>query len=135
MTTRTNTTLDDIAGEIGFTATVTLATWYGGKNIYIPESPDEETQLSKVIGLPAVRRLSANWGGCNVAVPTMWVYEEGQRNRLIGNLLGRGLGTKEIAADMGMTERRIQQIRRALEDAGLLPLLLRGREIMGENAT
>lgn len=124
MNTRTNTTLDDIAGEIGFTATITLATWYGGRNLYVPAAPDEESAVVKLIGMSAVKRLAAAWGGLPLAVPTMWRYEEEQRNRTIGNLLIEGHGTKQIAAMMGMTERRIQQIRRALEDAGLLPLVL-----------
>lgn len=128
MNTRPNTTLDDIAGEIGFTATITLATWYGGKNLYIPAQPDESMALVKLIGMPSARRLSAVWGSSLVAVPTMWVYEEGQRNRLVGSLLHQGMGTKEIARAMGMTERRIQQIRRALEDAGLMPLVLGGAQ-------
>lgn len=131
MTARTNTTLDDIAGEIGFTATVTLATWYGGKNVYIPENPDEATQLVQLIGLPAVRRLSQTWGAGQVAVPTMWVYEEAQRNRLIKNLFATGMGTKAVAYNMGMTTRRIQQIRRSLEETGLLSML---PESASENA-
>ena len=125
MSTRPNTTLDDIAGEIGFTATVTLATWYGGKNLYIPANPDEKSALVRLIGLPAAKRLADLWHSSFLAVPTMWHYEEQQRNRTIGALLIDGKGTKEISVIMGMTERRIQQIRRALEDAGMLPLVIR----------
>jgi hypothetical protein len=122
MTARMNTTLDDIAGEIGFTATVMLSTWYGGRNLYVPANPDESSMIVKLIGMPAARRLAAQWGGSPVAVPTMWRYEEAQRDRTIGALLLEGKNTKDIAAIMGMTERRIQQIRRSLEDAYLLPL-------------
>lgn len=124
MNTRMNTTLDDIAGEIGFTATVTLATWYGGKNLYVPAEPNEESHIVRLVGMSAAKRLAAVWGSTLIAVPTMWVYEEGQRNRLVGALIGRGIGLKEIARDMGVSERRVQQIRRALEDTGLLPLVL-----------
>lgn len=124
MNARTNTTLDDIAGEIGFTATVMLATWYGGKNLYVPAEPLDTSMVVRLIGMPAARRLASAWGGLMVAVPTMWQYEEAQRNRTIGALLIDGKGTKDIAGIMGMTERRIQQIRRSLEDASLLPLVL-----------
>lgn len=125
-TTRSNTTLDDIAGVIGFTATLRIATWYGGQNLYVSPTPDESMQLVRLIGMPAAQRLAAEWGGERVAVPTMWAYEEDQRNRLVGNLLKRGISTKEIARDMGMTERRIQQIRRVLEDLGAVPLVFSG---------
>jgi hypothetical protein len=124
MNARTNTTLDDISGEIGFSAAITLAVWYGGRNLYVPAEPDEGMAVAKLVGMPAARRLCEEWGGSTLAVPTMWRYEEEQRNRTIGNLLIEGKGTKEIAAIMGMTERRIQQIRRALEDAGMLPMVL-----------
>lgn len=124
MNTRTNTTLDDLAGEIGFTATVTLATWYGGRNLYVAAAMKEDSHVVRLIGVPAARRLTAAWGGTQIAVPTMAVYEKGMRKRLIGALIGRGVGMKDIARDMGVSERRVQQIRRALEDAGLLPLVL-----------
>lgn len=133
MNTRTNTTLDDLSGEIGFSATIQLATWYGGRNLYVPATPDEDSMIVRLIGMPAAKRLALSWGGTPVAVPTMWQYEEAQRNRTIGNLLIDGKGTKDIATIMGMTERRVQQIRRALEDAGLLPLVLRTKAPL-ENA-
>lgn len=124
MTTRSNTTLDDLAGVIGFTGTLRIAVWFGGQNLYIAAQPAEGQQLVKLIGIAAAKRLAEQWGGETVAVPTMWAYEEDQRNRLVANLLHRGISPRDIARDMGMTERRIQQIRRVLEDTGLVPLVL-----------
>lgn len=123
-TTRMNTTFDDLAGVIGFTATLRIAAWYGGQNLYIPAQPDETMQIVKLVGLPCAKRLAESWGTETIAVPTMWAYEEDQRNRLVGNLLNRGMSPKDIARDMGVTERRVQQIRRVLEEMGVLPLVL-----------
>jgi DNA-binding NarL/FixJ family response regulator len=125
MTTRDNTTLDDIATVIGFTATLRLAAYYGGQNLYVPANPDEGCQIVRLIGLSASRRLAGEFGSEHVAVPTMWAYEEDQRNRLILNLLKQGQSPKEIAHTTGMTERRVQQIRRHLEDVGLMPLIVK----------
>jgi DNA-binding NarL/FixJ family response regulator len=120
MGTRTNTTLDDLAGVIGFTATLRIAAWYGGCNIYVPAHPDESMQIVKLIGLPCAVRLAESWGTETIAVPTMWAYEEDQRNRLVGKLLERGVSPKDIARDMGLTERRVQQIRRVLESMAVV---------------
>lgn len=125
---RLNNTLDDIAGVIGFQATLTISLWYAGKNLFVPASPDEGSNLVRIVGIDAAKKLAEEWGGEMIAVPTLWGYEEQARNRAIGSLIGRGLSTKQIAVMMGMTERRVQQIRRSLEDAGLLPLLLPGSE-------
>lgn len=133
-TTRINTTFDDLASVIGFTATLRIAVYFGGSNLYVAAEPDESQQVVKLIGMPAARRLAEQWGTETIAVPTMWAYEEDQRNRLVGNLLRRGISPKDIARDMGLSERRIQQIRRHLEDAGLVPLVLSGKNA-GENAS
>jgi hypothetical protein len=123
MSGRSNTTFDDLAGVIGFTATLRLAVWYAGQNLYVPAKPDESMHLVRLIGMPAAQRMSAEWSGERIAVPTMWAYEEDQRNRLVGELLKTGSSVKDIARAMGMTERRIQQIRRHLEDEGLMPMV------------
>jgi hypothetical protein len=117
-----NTTLDDIAGEIGFKATITLATWYGGKNLYVPAAPQNGSALAILIGTDQAKCLAAAWGGTTLAVPTMWAYEEARRNRLIASLVAQGMCSTQIGRDIGLSERRVQQIRRVLESTGLLAL-------------
>lgn len=133
MSTRTNTTHDDLAGVIGFTATLRLAVWYGGTNLYVSAEPTEEMRVTRLIGMAAAKRLASQWGTETVAIPTMWAYEEDQRNRLVAQLLNAGTSPREIGRMLGVSERRIQQIRRLLEDAGLVPMVLTGKTA-AENA-
>lgn len=122
---RQNSSLDDVAAVIGFTATLRLVAWYGDTNaqVYVPEAADPEHEFARVIGLAAFRRLADEWGGQHLAVPTLDAYEEDCRNRRVKLLLERSLSPREIGRIVGLGERRVQQIRRTLEEAGLLPLI------------
>lgn len=124
---RQNSSLDDVAAVIGFTATLRLVAWYGDTNaqVYVPETAVEDHEFARLIGLAAFRRLAEEWGGQHLAFPTLDAYEEDCRNRLVKQLLERGMSPREIARIVGLGERRVQQIRRTLEDAGLLPLILK----------
>lgn len=116
-----NTTLDDIAAVIGFSATLRLAAWYGdGVNCYVPEDPDDACQLSKLIGLSSAKKLSEEWGGEHLSIPRLRNYEVDEKRRTIARMLEKGFGTREISSLMRMTERRVQQICREMEVAGLI---------------
>lgn len=125
-----NTTLDDLAAIIGFTATVKLSMWFGSRksNLYVPKQASEDHAIAKLIGLPAMRRLVAEFEGEHLSVPGLHgVFVEG-RNALIRDRLLRGHGTREIAAETGLTERRVLQLRREFESMGLLPLIISGEK-------
>lgn len=124
---RQNSSLDDVAAVIGFTATLRLVAWYGDTNaqVYVPETAGEEHDFARLIGIAAFRRLVGEWGGEHLALPTLDAYEEDCRNRRVKLLLERSLSPREIGRIVGLGERRVQQIRRTLEDAGFLPLILR----------
>lgn len=124
-----NTTLDDLAAIVGFTATVKLSMWFGSKthNLYVPQVATEDHLLAKLIGLSAMRRLVMEFGGGFLSVPGLHgVFVEG-RNSLIRDRLLAGVGTREIAAETGLTERRVLQLRREFEHMGLLPLIISGK--------
>ena len=122
-----NTTLDDLAGIIGLTATLRLAVWHGDSNLYVPASVSEGQRLVALIGEPAARRLSEAFGREHISVPSLHSVEREKRNRLIWQMLMDGHGTKSIAESTGLTERRVLQMRVAFERLGLLPMLL-GRD-------
>ena len=124
-----NTTLDDIAAEIGFTATMTLVAWYGGTHLYVPEKVSEKHAIAKTVGLRLAERLVAAHGGGMLFVPDAVSYDRTRRDRMVVEGVGRGMGTKQLAALTGLTERRVQQIRQRLEAEGLLPLVLNGRAV------
>lgn len=116
------TTLEDICAVIGFTATLRLAAWFGDgtSNLYVPQKVEEGMLLCRLIGEPAARRMVAEWPGENVAVPMLRDYEDDMRKRFVGRMLEQGFGTREISGKMRMSERRVQQICRELELAGLI---------------
>lgn len=118
-----NTTLDDLAAIIGFSATVRFAMWFGSAghhNTYIPLVVDEQHVMSKLIGEPAMRRLVDEMGGERLHVPNLQsVLVEG-RNALIRDRFLEGKGSKEISVETGLTERRVQQLRCEFETMGLL---------------
>lgn len=123
---RPNSTVDDIAAVIGFTATLRLCAWYGDVNgqLYVPQAASEDHSLAKLIGMSAFRRLVEEWGNEHLSVQTLESYEADCRNRAVRDLLAKGLSPREIARLVFVGERRIQQIRTHLEDAGMLPLVL-----------
>lgn len=140
---RTNGILEDICAEIGYGATTALVAWFGNGNLYIPETVSEQHPIAKAIGVKPLQRLSAAWGG-----ETLWVADcaaeaRDRRDRAVAILLGQGKGAKDIAREVGLTERRVQQIRVRLEQTGLIPLVLtahgitpaeNAEETSGENA-
>lgn len=119
-----NTTLDDVAAVIGFSATLRLAAWFGDRgNVYIPERVTKEQVLARLIGLSASQKLCDEWGGEHLALPRLRAYEEDLRRRIIGRMLEHRFSTREVAMYMRMSERRIQQVARELEVAGLIDVV------------
>ena len=120
-----NTTLDDVAAVIGFSATLRLAAWFGdGGNLYVPETVSEHQVLAKLIGFSAAKRLSENWGGEHLSLPRLRAYEDDVLRRVVGRMLEKNFSSREIAVHMRISERRVQQIARELELAGLIEVVL-----------
>jgi hypothetical protein len=131
-----NSTLDDLASVIGFSATLRLSAWYGDvANLYVPREVTEHQALVKLIGLPLARRLSAEWGGQSIAVPRLSTYERDSNNRLIMRMLEQGFETREISRYLRLSDRRVLQIMRELEMIGLLePQAPKREKNTGENS-
>lgn len=117
-----NTILEDIAAEIGFTATFKLVIWFGGRrtNIYVPEQPRKGQVLVSIIGLPAATLLSRRWPGRHLNVPTLHAFEVEVRRQEVHRLLSQGATVQETATSVGLTPRRVGQIEVELRAAGLL---------------
>lgn len=119
-----NNTLDDISAVIGFTATLHLSAWFGGgNNLFIPEKVDENHFLSRLIGLQNAQKLVDEWGNEHISVPSMQTYHDLLQKKQIGRLFEMGFGSREIANHFRRTERRVQQICRELEAAGLIAVV------------
>lgn len=119
-----NTTLDDVAAIIGFSATLRLAAWFGDRgNVYIPERAAPGQVVVRLIGQSAAQKLCDAWGGEHISLPRLRAYEEDVRRRNIGRMLEHHFSTREVAMYMRMSERRIQQVARELEVAGLIDVV------------
>lgn len=119
------TTLEDISAVIGLTATLRLSAWFGDgtSNAYVPSVAEDGQLIVRLIGLPAAKALSKEWGGEHLAVPRLRDYEDDMRKKAIGRMFERGFGSREIAAHLRISERRVQQICRELEVAGLIAIV------------
>ena len=116
-----NTTLDDIAAEIGLTPALRLSAWFGDDNkCYVPFTVEEGQLLVKLIGAPAARKLTQAFPGELLAIPRLTQYEDDLRDRQIGQMLTKGFTTRQIATWVRLSERRVQQICQSLELAGLI---------------
>lgn len=116
-----NTTLDDISAVIGFSATLRLVAWFGdGSNLYVPTMAEEGHLLVRLLGMPAAKRLCEAWPGEHLAVPRLRDHEDDLRKRSVARFIEKGFGTREIAGILRVSERRVQQILRELEVAGLV---------------
>lgn len=122
-----NTTHEDLAQIIGFTATIQLSAYFGGGNMTVPKHVSEKTVLAKVIGVSAARALSNEYAGERFWVPTLHLAEVEMRNAKVLQQLREGLPLDKVAANAGLTLRRVQQLRLQFESAELLP------KILGEN--
>lgn len=118
-----NSTLDDIAAVIGFTATLRLAAWFGGThhNLYVPGSVDEQHVIAKLVGVPAYRRLVNEWGNEHIAVPLVHAHTIDRRHRELRDRLMAGERPVDIAEVTGVSRRRVEQLRAEMISMGLLP--------------
>lgn len=116
-----NTTLDDIASVIGFSAALRLSAWFGdNNNLFVPQNPQPESELFKLIGESAAKRMSAEFGGSHLAIPRISDYELTVRKKMICRMLEQGFGTREVSTMVKLTERRVIQIARELEAGGFI---------------
>lgn len=112
-----NTVIDDVCGLIGFSATVRMIEWYGGRHVYIPEHPTDDHPLALLLGCSALRALSRDLGST-----MLWVPKDvaGRRKRSIqtkkavARLLSQGRTIEQTAASLGVSTRQIQRIAREL---------------------
>lgn len=123
-----NTTLDDLSAVIGFSAAMRLSAWYAGGrggSVYVPVRAEEGQMLVRLLGMSAAKRLSENWPGEHIAVPRPQQYDSDVQRSQIVALLAKGFTSRGIGHFLRITERRVQQIIRELETAGLIaPVVL-----------
>lgn len=120
-----NSVLDDLSATVGFTATVALLTWYGGRRLYVPDAAIEGHALAKLIGLPALRALVRDFRGDDLCLPSADAFSRYARDRDIAASFAAGMTPAQTAEKFGLSLRRCEQLREEMATRGVLVLLAR----------
>lgn len=126
-----NSIYDDLAASVGYTATVKLRTWYGGGWLYVPHPSRATAQhdLATLIGLPALRALARDFEGDQRLWLPFGDEDRYVRDRDIAVRFAAGDTAAQVAEQFGLSERRAEQLRVDLAEAGLLTLAA-GRRLL-----
>lgn len=123
----TNGVLEDIAAVIGFGATTRLLAIFGPGNILVPVDAKEDHPMTLAVGLPAMRRLVAEWGGQILTLSMYSDYHHARLLRGVAAMLNIGMPPRDVADIIGKTERQVRNLRIEAEEMGILPLVLRAK--------
>lgn len=112
--------LDDLAPVIGYRATRIVSAWFAGRRLHVPEVARADHPLELLLGWPAFAALVREFAGCRVNVPAHEHEARYVRDRRIAEMLAGGWTCERVASDLGLSTRRVEQIRVDLVDNGWL---------------
>jgi hypothetical protein len=116
-----NTLLDDIANVVGYTPARKIALAYAGRRLCVPRHARDETHaIAYLIGMPAYRALVREFPGEELFIPGLGDDDRFRRDLIVAARLADGQTYASVAADLGITPRRVEQIAAELEDRGWL---------------
>ena len=115
-----NSTLDDISAVIGFSATMRLSAWFGDEWVYVPAAAEEGHPLVKLVGMPAAKALSKEWGSKQIAVPRLVQYKIDLDRQRIARMSEMGFAIPEISRLLNVGKGRVRQLCTEMEKAGLI---------------
>jgi hypothetical protein len=129
--------LEELANEIGYTATNSLVDWFGGARLFIPEVIHETHPIAQIIGMPAAAHL-VKWMDRHEALGTfqtgdkgsvrrVWIgmniqRENDRRDRMIVGMLKEGWGRVEVGRISGMAQTHVYKLQKRAEKMGMLPM-------------
>jgi AraC-like DNA-binding protein len=125
----TNTILEDISAEIGFTATSSLCGWFGGRVLRIPKSVTPNHPIAAVAGQRQFEILVEAFGGTTIFIPKDRHQRKLRRDRIVFDMLHRGESISAISARVGISKPHIANLRVVFEQAGLLPMILGEKDV------
>ena len=131
MVMRSETTLDDVARVIGYTSTRVIQAWYAGQALYVPASVAADHWLARLLGIGVLRALVAEFPGQALKIPTLAADLAATRERTIAEQLAAGATVADIAGVVGLSERRVLQVRDELVLRGWLEYDDAGRATSG----
>lgn len=112
--------LDDLCPVIGYRATRIIVAWFAGRRFHVPGTTRPGHPLELLLGRPAFVALVGEFALCRVNVPAADHEERYGRDRRIAEMLASGWACERVAAAVGITARRVEQIRRELVANGWL---------------
>lgn len=112
--------LDDLAPVIGYRASRIIAAWFAGRKLHVPTQARVGHPLETLMGRSAFVALVNEFGASSVCVPTTDEDDRYRRNRLIAERFAAGATGADVAAELGLTIRRVEQIRVDLVALGWL---------------
>ena len=116
-----NTTLEDVAAVIGFSATLRLSAWLGDSHpVYIPAAAEAGQLLTRLLGLSAANALSKAWPAEHLSIPRISQYDADVLRQRVACMHEKLFASEEIARHLNVSPRRVQQIIAELESVGLL---------------
>ena len=126
-----NGVLEDISAVIGFTATTRLVALFGSgpepRGLLVPVEARADHAITLAIGMPAMQRLVAEWGGQVIKLCSNSDFHHARLLRAVAVMLKDGMSPKDIAGVVDLTERQVRRLRVEAESIGMLPLVLRAR--------
>lgn len=102
--------LTEIKLVAGAAAAVALAAHYGGGSLYVPRKTKPEHPLTLLLGREAALAMAAVFGGDRIEVPKQDAILRQLRLRRIQRERKRGASVAALAAQHGLSRRRVLQL-------------------------
>lgn len=103
--------MKELIDLIGYPDTYNLISKYGGHDVYIPKHPSR-SQLSSILPYSALEKLSHQYGGTYLTLPSLLQIDIQERNKKIILALQKGESRAVVAEKFGLGIRQIANIRR-----------------------
>jgi hypothetical protein len=110
--------LEDLAGAIGYTNCRVVATWFAGRRLSVPDQFSADHPVARLIGAVAFRRMVESFAGQRLAVPDAQEDERYRRMRAVAEMLASGATCDTIGVALGLSTRRVEQLRIEAENRG-----------------
>ena len=89
----------------------------------MPANVNEGQLIPRLVGMSVAERLAKEFPNELLAIPSLRQYDDTLRKRRVALLLGKGLNWGQVSQLENISERRVQQLCRELEQAGLIDAL------------
>ena len=111
--------LRDLVELIGLPAALALVEHWGGViALYVPQEMHAAHPLARRLGVEAAHKLASVYGGGSITIPRAAHALRRARDREVMRLRAEGLSPRDIAPQVGLTERWVWEILRRCGQQG-----------------